>query len=330
MLDNALTRRLVTVPIIYLALTISVLLSPVLIVTALGTDLVRWLIRSKPWMGTRMLAFFWVYLVGEAWALPALAVAGLAPREQSLNITYRLQQKWAAWNFNAVRRLFGLDFLVSGDQEVLPGPILLISRHASMIDTLLPARYVTTPHGVRLRYVLKKELLVDPALDIAGNRLPNCFVDRAGDSESEKRSIRALARGLGPDEGVLIYPEGTRFSEAKRQLYVKRITARPSHAAEIAARLRRVLPPRPGGTMALLEATKADIVVLAHKGLEGFARVRDMWSGDLVGSQIVVRFWRIARSEVPEERSSRVDWLFDLWADIDAWVTGAEALAEGT
>ena len=33
-----------------------------------------------------------------------------------------------------------------------PGPILLLSRHASMIDTMLPARYVVKPHGIKLRY----------------------------------------------------------------------------------------------------------------------------------------------------------------------------------
>ena len=69
--------------------------------------------------------------------------------------------------------------------EIPPAPILVVSRHASLIDTLLPGRYVTQPFGIRLRYVLKSELLVDPALDIAGNRLPNVFVDRGGDTDRE-------------------------------------------------------------------------------------------------------------------------------------------------
>jgi 1-acyl-sn-glycerol-3-phosphate acyltransferase len=200
-----------------------------------------------------------------------------------------------------------------------------------MIDTMLPAAYVVRPHGIKLKYVLKKELLLDPALDIGGNRLPNYFVDRgSSDSEAERNAIRKLATDLQPDEGVLIYPEGTRYSEEKRIRYTERLQGRPGRMGEVAARLRRVLPPRPGGTLALLESSTADVVVLMHRGLEGFARVADMWKGHLVGSKIVAHFMRVARSDIPDGRADRVDWLFDLWANVDRWVVGEEALAEGT
>ena len=66
--------------------------------------------------------------------------------------------------------------------------------------------FYAIPFGVRLRYVLKKELLFDPCLDIVGNRLPNYFVDRGGqDSERARRGVAELVRDLGPDEGALIY-----------------------------------------------------------------------------------------------------------------------------
>ena len=140
-------------------------------------------------------------------------------------------------------------------------------RHASIVDNLLPALFVAAPHGLRLRYVLKRELLSDPAIDIAGGRLPNCFVRRgADDAEAEIARVRALAAGLGPDEGVLIYPEGTRFTAAKRE----RAIERQPRAAE----LRNVPPPRPGGTLAVME-TGADVVICAHHGLDGFASIGD-------------------------------------------------------
>jgi len=88
----------------------------------------------------------------------------------------------------------------------------------------------------------------------------------------------------------------------------------------IAAGYRRVLPPRPGGTLTLLDATEADVVVLAHSGLEGFSSLAEIWSGGLVGSRIDVRFWRVPRSEIPQSREMRTEWLFDLWSEIDAWV----------
>jgi 1-acyl-sn-glycerol-3-phosphate acyltransferase len=190
-----------------------------------------------------------------------------------------------------------------------------------MVDTMLPAGLVARPFRIRLRYVLKRELLIDPTLDIGGNRLPNHFVDRAsGDSAGELRAIRELARDLDEDEGVLIYPEGTRFSEEKRRIYTERLAREPGIVGQLSARLRRVLPPRPGGTLAILDATTADVVILAHHGLEGLATVRDIWKGGLVGSQIRVRLWRIPRQSIPTGRSERVEWLFSVWAAVDEWV----------
>ncbi|HRE89632.1 MAG TPA: 1-acyl-sn-glycerol-3-phosphate acyltransferase, partial [Myxococcota bacterium] len=85
--------------------------------------------------------------------------------------------------------------------------------HTSLVDTLLPTTYLTARRGLKLRWVLKRELLVDPCLDVAGSRLPNAFVARDGsDTEKALAQVRALATDLPADEGVLIYPEGTRFT----------------------------------------------------------------------------------------------------------------------
>lgn len=326
MLDNTLMRRLVTIPLLYVTLVAATLLAPALLVVALMVDLIRRVRTGSPFMATRILAFGWVYLVGEAWALLAMAMIGLLGRDRSLELTFTLQRWWAAWNFWALRFFFSLRFEVTGSDAILPGPFLLLSRHASIIDTLLPALYVVRPFDIKLRYILKKELLLDPAIDIGGRRLPNHFVDRgASNSESERRAITRLAEGLTADEAVLIFPEGTRFTEQKRIRFTNRLKEKPGNVGQIAGRLRRVLPPKPGGTLALLEASDADVVVLMHRGLEGFARIKDIWMGALVGSTIFIQFRRVARTAVPEGRTQRIDWLFDLWASVDDWVVGEES-----
>jgi len=81
-----------------------------------------------------------------------------------------------------------------------------------------------------------------------------------------------------------------------------------------------LLPPRLGGTLALLDACQADVVVMAHRGLDGFARVADIWRGAMVRRQVDVEFWRIPRNQIPEGRNERADWLFDLWGRVDTWV----------
>lgn len=262
------------------------LLLPLVLPLAVVVDATRWLLARRPAMALRLTTFAWIYLVGEAWALLLLYVLGLRSREESLAATYRAQRLWLDWNFEALRLVFDLSFEISGSEDISPGPILLLSRHASIIDTMLHGRYVVKPHGIRLRYVLNKELLLDPALDLGGQRLPNHFVDRGGDTAEELAALRRLASTLDADEGVIIYPEGTRFSEAKRLGYVEKWRGLPGPLGDIAGRYRKVLPPRPGGTLAMIGASDADVVVLAHRGLEGFARVRDLWSSDIVGSRI--------------------------------------------
>lgn len=328
MFENPLLRRLFTVTSVYVGLALVTVLLPLVLVVALFFDLILKVSLGRPLVWVRLISFGWLYLVGEAWGLLILALTAPLPNSIAEAATFRLQTRWAAWNFRAVRYIFDLEFVADGQDQVHPGPIILLSRHASLIDTLLPAWFISRNTDLKLRYVLKKELLWDPALDIAGNRLPNHFVDRgAADSERDLNAIRDLAKDLRPDEAVLIYPEGTRYSEEKRRRYVRRFRNKNGRVAQIAVGLRRVLPPRPGGTLALLEGSSADVVLLAHRGLEGFARVKDMLKGTIVGSRIDVSFRRIARSQIPEGRSERVTWLFETWSEIDTWVAGEEPVA---
>lgn len=323
--DNPLARRLITVPLTVAAFTCVTLLAPALVVAAAGVDVTRSLAARRPWVVTRGLVFLWVYLLGEIWALMALAASWPLPREAKQRITFGLQGAWANWNVRALCRLFSITIDADGAEVAKKGPMVVLPRHASLVDTLLPAHLVASPFQIRLRYVLKRELLADPALDIAGNRLPNYFVDRSGaDTAAEVAAISELARGLQDDEGVLLYPEGTRFSEKKRRKYVERLERHGGPIGELASGFRRVLPPRPAGTLALLSSTSADVVVLAHHGLEGLATMREMWSGGLVGTTIKVAFWRIPRSSIPEDRNEQLIWLFQVWRAVDEWVLAQE------
>lgn len=320
--DKPLTRRLITVPTVIVLFIAVTAMSPLLILAGAAVDLSRWVTTRKPWVSLRVVAYLWVYLLGEVWALAALAVT--APLGSAgMGATYRLQGLWAAWNLRALQSLFSVELDVEGTDSLLPGPVIILSRHASMVDTLLPARLVAES-GLRLRYVLKKELLADPALDIAGNRLPNVFIHRASREGAGLASIRALAEGMGPADGILIYPEGTRFSGTKLRSRQRRVGDDEGAVGAAIRSFQRVLPPRPGGTLALLEASDADIVVLAHRGLEGLATVAEIWKGGLVGSTIEVALWRIPRSDVPPTRPDQVEWLHRMWVDVDRWVVSRD------
>jgi 1-acyl-sn-glycerol-3-phosphate acyltransferase len=162
-------------------------------------------------------------------------------------------------------------------------------------------------------------------LDIVGHRIPNVFIDRQGDSEEEIARVGNLGRNLAPDEAVMIYPEGTRFSTSKKERIVRRCEARgDTVSAEYARSLRHLLPPRMGGALALLDAANsADVVFCAHKGFESTRRAVDFLNGSLIDATIRVRLWRVPVAEVPEGAKARAAWLLDRWKGLDGWVDRA-------
>jgi 1-acyl-sn-glycerol-3-phosphate acyltransferase len=319
-----LRRRLRTVPTQLLLFALVTALAPLWFVVGLVIDAVRWLAGRHHGMAVRMFAFGWWYLlIGTLCLIRLLGhwlAAGFGRNKASMREgSYVLQEWWARQLFGAVVRIFGLTVAVEGLDQVAPGPIIVMMRHASIVDTLLPNVFVTGKARIRLRYVLKKELLSDPTMDIAGNRLINHFVDRSGDSAAEVRAVAALTEGLTDGEGVLIYPEGTRFTEARRDRVIAGLGERDTGLAERARRLRRVLPPRPGGSAGLLDSGH-DVVIAAHTGLEPLATIPDAWSGRIVGAHLRIRFQRFSGSSIPQTRRGRVDWLFDRWDEVDTWL----------
>jgi 1-acyl-sn-glycerol-3-phosphate acyltransferase len=319
-----LRRRSITLTCFPLALALGIALSPLLFAVALLRDI----FIEKRLATTRAVAFILFYLgcefagiLGAGW-IWLRSKSGTAPDATSAHY-YRLQAWWAGSLLGILRHLFQLEISVQG-VETLPTnrPLIILMRHSSMADTLLPSALLSATRQLRLRYVLKRELLWDPCLDVVGNRLPNVFVQRGGEqSESEIARVRALAGSMRPGDGVLVYPEGTRFSEAKRKNVLKHFREQGSSRLVFAESLRSVLPPRRGGALALLGAApNADIVVGVHRGFEGIAGFGDLARGDFVGRSIDVEFWTIPRAEVPESDEERAVWLDELWVRVDEWV----------
>ncbi|MFM7735914.1 MAG: lysophospholipid acyltransferase family protein [Alphaproteobacteria bacterium] len=314
-------RRAVTLPGFLVATVLAIALSPALLAAALLVDL----FRSPSLPTVRLVLLALVYLVCESVGIVAslfLWLGSIGDPERRLRWFHALQDEWAAAIFAAGRRIFGLRVEVEGEDALRPGPLVLLSRHASLVDTMLPAVHVARRHGLRLRWVLKQELLWDPCLDVVGHVLPNVFVRRGSDDAArEIEAVRSLARDLGPGEGVLIYPEGTRFSPPVLGRALRSLAGADPERAERLGGLRHVLPPRPGGTLAVLEACPpADVVVLAHVGLDGAARLGDVWRGSLVGRRIRVCFRRIAGGEIPASAAERRRWLDAQWLALDEWV----------
>jgi 1-acyl-sn-glycerol-3-phosphate acyltransferase len=196
-------------------------------------------------------------------------------------------------------------------------------RHASIIDTAVPVALISKPTGLRLRYVFKRELLVDPCIDVAGQASPNYFIDRGGSAHEELAGIQQLAENLG-DQGVLLYPEGTRFTERKKRIAIKRLAKTHPELVPLAESFRHCLPPKAGGALSLLDAAPhADVLIVAHRGLEGLAEVTDLLSGAVVGKDVEICIWRINAADIPQGEARR-RWLFNWWKRVDDFVHAAD------
>lgn len=316
-------RRLVTISLYVGLAAVYLGGAPLWFLLAALSDVVARQPRARP--RVRALSFFGLYLgaevVGVAIAL-ALGLVTLGGRlgggARYVEWNAALQRHWTQAIFRGSVWLFGMQVEVEGAALAARGPMLLFVRHTSSADTLLAA---ANPHRLLLRYVLKRELLWDPCLDLVGKRLPNAFVDRRSPrSQGEIDAVVSLTAGLDEHSAVLIYPEGTRFEPAKLARSVEKLAEMGlPHLAAISSRYERVLPPRLGGPLALLDAAPdVDVVFLDHTGFEGAATFASFWGGGLVGKTLHVRIRRFAASSVPAV--GRDAWLFERWAELDVWV----------
>ena len=319
-------RRARGIAIEALAFVVVTLLSPLLLLAAAAVDLVLGVVKGKPWIGVRLVAMLWWFLFGELRGIAGLTLIGLASfgrdtRTRRFRV-YRLRQIWCGGHLGGVRRLFGLTFEVRGLEDVAPGPILMMMRHASIIDNTMPDTLVGRAHGLGLRFVLKRELEMIPTIDIGGRWVPTTFVRRgSGDTAGELEALTQLGIDLDPHEGIMIYPEGTRSTPVKLASAKAKIAERQPEIAPLANKLQHLLPPRLGGPLALLEATRGtDVVFCGHVGLDGFEYISDIWRGGLVGETVHVRFWRYPAAEVPTDRDAQIRWLYARWQVVDDWV----------
>lgn len=303
-------------------------LSPLLLGVAALVDLALFLRRRKPWMGVRIVVLVWWFLFGELRGLIGvfgvwLLAGGPWGRDSATRRRriFRLQVSWAAGHLAGVRRVCRVSFEVEGAELVGTGPVIVFARHASVIDNTLPARFVSRPHDLDLRYVLKDVLQNLPTLDIGARWVPTCFVQRgSNDPAREIDRVRTLAVGLDTQrDGVLIFPEGTRYTPGKLSALKAEATS-PAQVERLAG-FRHLLPPRPGGPVALLEeAPHAGVVICGHVGLDAFHDLREVWGGGLIGTRVRVRFWRHEPDELPTQHDELVTWLFDRWQALDDWI----------
>jgi 1-acyl-sn-glycerol-3-phosphate acyltransferase len=326
------TRNITLEVLVFLLVT---LLLPLLLVGGGVVDLALWLRRRKPWMTVRLVAMMWWFLVGELYGLVGLLGIWLVSLGRDSAIrrdrVYKLKRQWLGSHLRGLRGLFRLRFQIEDLELAGPGPMIVLTRHASIIDNALPDVIIGGAHGIGFRFVIKRELQMLPTIDIGGRWVPTLFVRRAsGDTGTELEKMTALTRNMATSDGILLYPEGTRCTAEKLARAKQVIAEKQPEVAPLAERLHHVLPPRLGGALTLLEgADTADVVVFGHVGLDGFEYISDIWAGGLIGATVRLKFWRFPAAEVPRgDRDALIAWLYERWFELDEWIGEMQASGE--
>lgn len=270
----------------------------------------------------------WCWL--ETLGLIAATALWLAGQRSNLRLNYAVQAWWTRGIVGALSLTVGLRITVEGAQSLETGPFIAFGRHASLADSVMSAWVLTRHSKLRPRYVLKKELLMDPCLDIVGHRLPNYFVDRAATNVSaELAGIEQMAMGLGERDVAVIFPEGSRANPEKRARALQRLRERSPERAARLETLRYLMPPKPGGASALLAAVPtAKVLTMWHSGFDGL----DTFKGIL--SHLGTSALRVHVKVVEHQRATVavgegfVAWLDTQWLEMDAAV--ARKIAEQT
>jgi 1-acyl-sn-glycerol-3-phosphate acyltransferase len=208
--------------------------------------------------------------------------------------------------------------------DAFPGhPLLVCCRHAGPGDSFTLMYALLHWYHREPRVVLKHTLAWDPMIDVMLTRIPARFVDPHPKPGTDTESLIAdLARNLDDNDAFVIFPEGGNFTPARRERAIARLRKLGlERMATRAERMANVLAPRPGGVVAALDAAPdADVVLVAHTGLDHMLTVGDVWRELPMDKQLVMRWWRVPRSDIPDGREDRIDWLFAWWEDIDRWV----------
>ena len=323
-----LFRRVVVAPAIVVLTVLLLTTIPLwLLVAALLSPLVQGRLRPL-----RLLWLAMMHLVLESIILVELFGLWIASgfgyfirRPWFERVHYDIAQAYLRIFFREARRVLRLKIVTQGPApDAHPGePLLVCCRHAGPGDSFTLMYALMHWYRREPRVVLKDTLAWDPAIDVILNRVPSRFISsnpKAGaDFETQ---IGELARNLDSNDAFVIFPEGGNFTPRRRQRAIEKLRRLGLEAmAKRAENMKNVLAPRPGGVIAALDAAPdADIILVAHTGLDHLLTVADVWRELPMDKQIIMRWWRVPREEIPDGRDDRIDWLFSRWEEIDRWI----------
>lgn len=203
-------------------------------------------------------------------------------------------------------------------------PLLVFARHAGPGDSVVLA-WLLSSYAERLpRIVLKDFLRWDPGIGALLYRLRAYFVpSRSGAGDDRAKPVRELARSLERMDALLLFPEGQNWTPSRWRATIRRFVEDGDlERAALSESWEHVLPPRPRGVVtAMAERPDADVMIVAHTGLEWLVSPWQIFRAiPLHDHPFLLRAWTFAPSERPSDPDEIEAWLDAQWDVVNEWV----------
>ncbi len=277
----------------------------------------------------------------------ASGFGGRLRTEASLDRHYGLVRWFLATLFRRATKVFHLRVEIEEPEATpeelaarLTRPVIVLSRHAGPGDSFLLVHHLLSLYRRKPRIVMKAALQLDPSLDVVINRLPHAFV-RPRKSAPPRADAGTAVAETSPLWRVRSRPRsaGWRPASVRSGRWSSSLRVATSHLVGGAAASRHwrrsgasrrhnalaawptCCPREPVGAFAAIDsAPTADVIFVAHTGLDDLITVRDVWRALPMEQVIKAKWWRVPAADVPRGRAEVVAWLYDWWERIDAWI----------
>lgn len=205
-------------------------------------------------------------------------------------------------------------------------PILVLARHAGPGASFALVHVLLSRYHRDVHVVLKDTLRLDPAIDLLLTRTGCTWIPSRQHGSADL--VEQAAAGLRGRTALLLFPEGADWTPARHLAAVAKLRRRGRwRQAWEALRMPHVLPPRPAGTLAALRAApNAPVLIFTHTGQDDLLDAAAAWDALPLTSPLQMAWWCPTERPAAADLDAVDDWLHDIWANIDAWISEQQAL----
>lgn len=163
-------------------------------------------------LSLRSSIFFLLMVISTAFFGLVMAIFGLfLPFKVNSNIaTY-----WADTNLFFLKVICGLDYEVTGLENIPDSACIIMSKHQSAWETIA----FRTIFPANQAWVLKKELMYVPIFGWALAVVSPIAINRKAGKKAARQVIDQGLEKLSLNRNIMIFPEGTRVAPGERKRY---------------------------------------------------------------------------------------------------------------